>query len=333
MRQSTGREMGLTNRRSRPPRRVVRCAEARRRHGSASASWIASPRSSRATGRSQRHESVLARQFAPAAVRESPGVSSTAERQPAARRSGGAARGRAFRGLALVFALSFVNLVGILVTATALGGIEPWSRWQFIGMFGVVEAASGLANVLSPNIWRLPVAELQTSKRTDVKLAASAMLLPHWGGLARAAAGLVLVALAGWQEGIAAVSLLLVPFVLALAWFVLAVSAVVARGGVARPDVDVLQFVVRWGRRERELTPISLGASIFQFVLTIVTLPIAKLLPPDVLYQPAIGPSPTALLVALALAVGSGAAAYLVWSHRMALRAPAEQQREAEAES
>jgi hypothetical protein len=102
---------------------------------------------------------------------------------------------------------------------------------------------------------------------------------------------------------------------------------------VARPDVDVLQFVVRWGRRERELTPISLGASMFQFVLTIVTLPIAKLLPPDVLYQPAIGPSPTALLVALALAVGSGAAAYLVWSHRMALRAPAEQQREAEAES
>jgi hypothetical protein len=69
---------------------------------------------------------VLARQFAPAAVRESPGVSSTAERQPAARRSGGAARGRAFRGLALVFALSFLNLVGILVTATALGGIEPW---------------------------------------------------------------------------------------------------------------------------------------------------------------------------------------------------------------
>jgi hypothetical protein len=232
-----------------------------------------------------------------------------------------------------VFALSFLNLVGILVTATALGGIEPWSRWQFIGMFGVVEAASGLANVLSPNIWRLPVAELQTSKRTDVKLAASAMLLPHWGGLARAAAGLVLVALAGWQEGIAAVSLLLVPFVLALAWFVLAVSAVVARSGVARPDVDVLQFVVRWGRRERELTPISLGASMFQFVLTIVTLPIAKLLPPDVLYQPAIGPSPTALLVALALAAGSGAAAYLVWSHRIALRAPAEQQREAEAES
>jgi hypothetical protein len=201
-----------------------------------------------------------------------------------------------------VFALSFLNLVGILVTATALGGIEPWSRWQFIGMFGVVEAASGLANVLSPNIWRLPVAELQTSKRTDVKLAASAMLLPHMGRSRQSGRGPGARRPRRVAEGIAAVSLLLVPFVLALAWFVLAVSAVVARGGVARPDVDVLQFVVRWGRRERELTPISLGASIFQFVLTIVTLPIAKLLPPDVLYQPAIGPSPTALLVALALA-------------------------------
>src|SRR6185436_13800529 len=127
----------------------------------------------------------------------------------------------------------------------------------------VVRGATGLANILSPNIWRLPVAELQTSKRTDVKLAASALLLPHWGGLARAGAGLAFVVLAAWQEGVAPVSLLLVPLVLALAWFVLAVSAALARAGVARPDVDVVQFVVRWGRRERELTPISVGASVF----------------------------------------------------------------------
>jgi hypothetical protein len=200
-------------------------------------------------------------------------------------------------------------------------------------MFGVVEAASGLANVLSPNIWRLPVAELRTSKRTDVKLAASALLLPHWGGLARAGAGIVLIALAAWQEGLAPVSLLLVPLILALAWFVLAVSAALARAGVARPDVDVVQFVVRWGRRERELTPISVGASVFQFLLTVVTLPVAKLLPPSVLYQPEIGPSPAALLVSLALCAGSSAVAYLAWSNRVVLEAPAEQQREAEAQS
>jgi len=260
-------------------------------------------------------------------------VPAVGERQRAVRGASASTRGRAFSGLALVFALSFVNLVGILVTATALGGVAPWTRWQFIGMFGVVELASGLANVLSPNIWRLPVAELQTSKGTDVKLAASALLLPHWGGLARAGAGLAFVVLAAWEEGVAPVSLLLVPLVLALAWFVLAVSAALARAGVARPDVDVVQFVVRWGRRERELTPISVGASVFQFLLTIITLPAAKLLPPSVLYQPEIGPSPAALLVSLGLCAGSSAVAYLAWSNRIVIHAPAEQQREAEAQS
>lgn len=30
---------------------------------------------------------------------------------------------RAFRGLALVFVLSFINLIGVVITATALGGV------------------------------------------------------------------------------------------------------------------------------------------------------------------------------------------------------------------
>jgi hypothetical protein len=140
---------------------------------------------------------------------------------------------RAFRGLALVFALSFVNLVGVIFTAAALGGVEPWTRWQFVGAFGVIEAASGLANVISPNVWRLPVAELQTSRRTDVKLAASALLLPHWGGLARFGAGFVCLALAGGQPGLGPASPALVPFVLAVAWSILAIWANRAGAGVA----------------------------------------------------------------------------------------------------
>jgi hypothetical protein len=32
--------------------------------------------------------------------------------------------------------LSFVNLIGVIVTAAALGGLAPWSGWQFIGLFG-----------------------------------------------------------------------------------------------------------------------------------------------------------------------------------------------------
>jgi hypothetical protein len=241
--------------------------------------------------------------------------------------------GRAFRGLAIVFVLSFVNLVGVIVTATALGGLAPWSRWQFIGMYGAIEAASGLANVISPNIWRLPVAELQTSERTEVKLAASALLLPHWGGLARSAAGLVCMALAAWQEGLGAASVALVPFLFALAWSIIAISAVLAWAGVARPDLDVLQFVVRWGRREKELPPISTGASTFQFLLAIATIPAVKLLQPSVLYQPELGPSANALLLAFAASAALLVLVYLLWGGRIEMTAPAEQQREAEEQS
>ena len=229
-----------------------------------------------------------------------------------------------------MFLLSFVNLVGVIFTAAALGGVEPWSRWQFVGAFGVIEAASGLANVISPNIWRLPVAELQTSRRTDVRLAASALLLPHWGGLARCAAGIVCVALAGRQDGLGPATVALVPFVLAVAWSVLAISAVLARAGVARPDLDVLQIVVRLGRRETEMAPVSIGASFFQFLLSIITIPAVKLLPPSVLYQPELGPSRDALLVALGLSAVLSAFVWLLWAGRIELDAPREQQREAE---
>jgi hypothetical protein len=248
------------------------------------------------------------------------------------KRAGSSAR--AFRGLALVFALSFLNLIGVIVTAAALGGVEPWTRWQFVGMFGLLEAASGLANVISPNVWHLPVTELQTSDRTDVKLAGTALLLPHWGGLARTAAGVVCLAAAAWQEsGVGAPTLGLVPLVLALAWTILALSAVFARAGVARPDVDVVQFVVRWGRRETEMRPLSVGASVLQFLLSIATIPAVKLLPPSVLYQPELGPSAIALLVSLATAVALLVLVYALWSDRIDWEAPREQQLEAEHES
>ena len=186
--------------------------------------------------------------------------------------------GRAFRGLFLVFPLSFLNLVGLILTVTALGGPEPWTRWQFIGLFGVIETASGLANIISPNVWRLPIAELQTSRRIEVKLATSALLLPHWGGLARFAPGAV-----AWrsQPGTWALArvALLVPFVLLLAWYRRRLRGR-CPGGFARPELDVLQFVVRWAGAEKELTPISLTAATFQFLLMVVTIPAVKVLPP-----------------------------------------------------
>jgi hypothetical protein len=243
---------------------------------------------------------------------------------------GRTARGRAFRGLVLVFLLSFVNLAGVILTVVALGGLAPWSRWQFVGAFGAIEAAAGLANVVTPNIWRLPVAELETSEATGVKLAGSALLLPHWGALARTAAGLVCLAIAAWQEGVGFVTAGLVPLMLLLAWVIVAISAALARAGVARPDLDVVQFTVRWGGREREMAPVSIGSAVLQFLLSITPIPAVKLLPPSVLYRPELGPSVQVMLVALALSGALGALVYFLWSGRIEVAASPEQQREAE---
>jgi hypothetical protein len=244
--------------------------------------------------------------------------------------TGGSARDRAFRGLVPIFLLSFVNLVGVVVTATALGGTEPWTRWQFVGLFGVLEVASGIANVFSPNLWRLPIAELATSDRTRTKLAASALLIPHWGAVARCAAGTICLGLVAWQEGLAPASIGLVPLVAALAVIIVALSAIVARAGVARPERDVVQFVVRWGGRERELAPLSIGASILQFALSIVTIPAARLLPPSTLFAPELAPSAAALAGTIALAIVLTLVTYLLWRGRVSREAPAEQQRDAE---
>jgi hypothetical protein len=237
---------------------------------------------------------------------------------------------RSFRGLATVFVLSFLSLIGVVLTATALGGLAPWTRWQFIGLFAVLEIAAGLANVISPNVWRLPIAELDTSSRTRVQFAASTMLLPHWGGLARAAAGLLLLVLVASEEGVSRASLALLPLIGALSVSYVALSAILARIGVARPDLDVVQFIVRWGKRERELTPISIGASALQFLLSIATIPIAKLFQPSILYQPEVAPSAQTLLVVLVVALVLAGLAYAVWARRLAITAPREQQREAD---
>jgi drug/metabolite transporter (DMT)-like permease len=121
-----------------------------------------------------------------------------------------------------------------------------------------------------------------------------------------------------------------VPFGLALAWSILAISAVLARAGTARPDIDVFQVIVRWGRREKEVPPVSISAAVFQFLLSIMTIPAVKLLPPSVLYKPELGPSLDALLVMLVLSAVLAVVVYFLWSDRIELNAPPEQQREAE---
>ena len=237
---------------------------------------------------------------------------------------------RAFRGLFLVFALSLLNLVGLLFTVTAIGGLEKWSRWQFIGLFGLMETAGGLATIIMPNLWHLPVAEQQIEGKRQVKLAVSTLIIPHWGGAARAIAGLLLLVLAAWKEGFGAASAGLLPLILFLSGMMLCLSAVVARLGVAWPHLDVVQIVINWNRKAQSLRPISMGASLVQFLLSVATIPAVQLLSPGSLYQPELGPSPTALL---ATALGALALAFLVfalWWPRVDWRAPPAQQREVE---
>ena len=239
-------------------------------------------------------------------------------------------RDRTFRGLALVFVLSFLNLLGILLTITALGGLGEWGRWQFVGLFGLLEAGAGIASVWLPNIWRLPVAEVQTSERTPVRLALSTLILPHWGGAARFFAGGLLMAVAATQEGVGLRTLLMPLVVLMVSVNVAGLSAAVARAGVQWPDVDVVQFVIRWRKKEDELPPISLTASVLQFLLGVITIPAIKLLAPGSLFQPELGPS-AAGLAALAIATAIICASVVVlWRGRIHLRARREQQQEAE---
>jgi hypothetical protein len=239
-------------------------------------------------------------------------------------------KSRAFSGLVLVFVLTILNFFGILLTMTALGGLQPWNEWQFLGLFGVVEAAAGASNVVAPNIWRLPVAEMETSHRTRVRFAATTMLIPHWGGAARSLAGLVLILVSGFHEGWSVESLLLLPMLLMLCLLFLAISAVIARWGVEYPDTDTMQWVVRWRSKEHELNPLSLSASLQQFVLGVITLPAVKILAPGVLFAPELRPSNEALLVTAAVTFLSIAATALLWAGRLQWQAPPEQQREAE---
>jgi hypothetical protein len=249
--------------------------------------------------------------------------------QPASS-TGGAPR--AVRGLLLGFILSFLNLLGAFLALMAIGGLGAWTGWQFIGLFGLLEAATGVAFVFGPNVWRLPVAEANTSDRTAIQFAATTVFVPHWAAGAKCIAGLGMMIFAATRAGIGPATIGLPLLIAFLAVAVLALSAIVARFGVARPDLDVLEFVIkRPGKPDMTLPGISIGAITIQLVLNIGAFPAVKLLPPDVFYQPEIGPSPMILGATAVAALVSTVSASLVWRGRVCWRAPLEQQREAEA--
>ena len=237
-----------------------------------------------------------------------------------------------FRGLALGLTLSLVNLLGAFLTVVALGGLGEWTRAQFVGLFGTIEVATGAAFIIGPNIWRLPVAEAKLGPGPrDVKFAASTVLIPHWGGGVKCIAGVAFVVYALAAEGAGPATVLLPVVVVLISAASVGVSMAFARLGVARPDVDVYEIVVkRPGHKALNLPGVSLGASFVHLLLNIGAFPAVKLLPPQTLYQPEMGPSAALLGWLAVVALGLLGIGFASWWGRVAWRAPRRQQREAE---
>jgi hypothetical protein len=167
---------------------------------------------------------------------------------------------RAVGGALLAFTLSFVKLAGALLAIRALGGLEPWSDRQFIGLFGLVELSIGLAYLVAPNIWRLPVAEANTGDRTKIRLPASTLLIPHWIAAAKLLSSVVMLTYAA-GEGVGPANIGL-PFA---AGFIsggfLALCLIAARLGVARPDLDVFFIVIERPPTRTTSCPASVSAA------------------------------------------------------------------------
>lgn len=229
----------------------------------------------------------------------------------------------------LVLAVSFLNLAGAFLAVLSLGGLGRWSDWQFVGLFGLIEAGMGLAFIIGPNIWRLPVAETNTDGRTAVRLAPDVLFVPQWGALPKVIAGLLMVGAAGWSTGWSAVSVGVLPAMCLLAVAVLALSLCVARAGVARPDLDVFGITIRRpGHDDRELPSVSAGGLLIQLVTQIGVFPLVKLAEPAFLYRPELAPSGQMLLVEGVAAGVLVTVAWALWRGRIAWRAPLAQRAE-----
>jgi hypothetical protein len=218
-----------------------------------------------------------------------------------------------FRQLVVGISLTLFNLAGALLTLAAIGGRGEWTVWQFVGLFGLFEWATGIAIILGPNAWQLPIRRAEQPDG-DLFLECRTLLTPHWAPGVKTAAGFVLMCAAAVVEGVGLATL----GVPVLAFFIIvaamALSLLLARLGVARPDLDVLGLVIRRpGHADRELPGISLGALLVQLILNILTIPAVKLFPPTFFYRPEMGPSLVALGWSGAVAALLSGAALLSW--------------------
>lgn len=225
-------------------------------------------------------------------------------------------------GLALGSALSAVNLAGAFLTVYALGGLGPWSAVQFVGLFGLVEAGTGLGFILGPNVWRLPMAAVACGER-DLRLTAGELLRPHWAGSVKCAAGVLFLAYAMAKEGAGAGSALLLPTGLLMTAGGMGLSLLAARFGADHPEMDVVEVALRRpGRAERVVPAMSISATAVQVILNLGAFPLVKVLPPSMLYRPETEPSPAFLGWTALVCLGLMAAGIGAWWGRWAVRLP-----------
>ena len=238
---------------------------------------------------------------------------------------------RIFRGLALGLSLSLCNLVGAFLTLVVLGGLGDWSGAQFVGFFGLLEFSTGIAFIFGPNAWHLPVVAAETKPGERTRLSLSILGIPHWAGGVKSIAGSGCLAYALAHEGAGVATLGLPVIVACIIAFCLGTSVLVARWGVAHPEHDVFQFILkRPGHADQTLPGLSISAMSLEALFNIGTFPGIKVLPPSVLYRPELGPSREFLMWSLGAAFAAIVAALVAWWGRFSLRAPLEQQRHAE---
>jgi hypothetical protein len=232
--------------------------------------------------------------------------------------------------LILAFAFSFFNFALLVLSGLFVGGLDHWSVRQFAGLYGLIETSTGIANLVAPNFWALPVSEFRSRSETVVVVALADLRVIHVDGVGRVLGGGLFLAWSAAAAGVRLESLLLLPLTTLLGLTIIALSGLVARWGIARPDIDVLQLKVYWRNREKVLPPISLGTSYLQFFLTLVPLPIAAATGPRFLFHPEFYPSLELAALTLVVTLIVVALFLAAWSSRVAIRpvtAPARSER------
>jgi len=202
------------------------------------------------------------------------------------------------------------NFGAVYLTAEAMGGLNGWTAAQFAGLYGWIDASTGLGNVYAWNFWQMSqhAERMHGRARFDVTT-----FKIKWEGFARALAGVSLLVWAGVRAGTDSATAWFVPDTLLLVIALFSFSGVLARISIAWPEVDLVHLRVTWLNKEHVLPPLSIGTSFLQLWLTIAALPIVATISVTEMYRPEMAPSRAVGLVTAALAMAAFVAFMACW--------------------